>query len=116
MTVNRKLLWNRLSWLHKIEASGCDKPHIKQNPRFLSDKGASYVSSEFANYLDSKNIKRTRGAPYHTQTQDKIERWHQAPKNKILLNQCYLPCDLENQITEFAKHYNNHRYPETSVI
>ena len=26
-----------------------------------------------------------RGAPYHPQTQGKIERWHQTLKNRILL-------------------------------
>ncbi len=26
-----------------------------------------------------------RGAPYHPQTQGKIKRWHQTPKNRILL-------------------------------
>ncbi len=26
-----------------------------------------------------------RGAPYHPQTQGKIERWHQTTKNRILL-------------------------------
>ena len=96
-----------------LKASGCDRPHIKQKPRLLSDNGASYVSSEFANYLDDKNIKHTRGAPYHPQTQGKIERWHQTLKNKILLNHYYLPGDLENQITEFVEHYNNHRYHES---
>ena len=93
-----------------LRASGCDKLHIKQKPRLLSDNGASYVSYEFVNYLDSKSIKHTRGAPYHPQTQGKIERWHQTLKNKILLNHYYLPGDLENQITDFVEHYNNHRY------
>jgi transposase InsO family protein len=32
-----------------------------------------------------------RGAPYHPQTQGKIERWHQTLKNRILLENYYLP-------------------------
>ena len=36
-----------------------------------------------------------RGAPYHPQTQGKIERWHQTLKNRILLENYYLPGDLE---------------------
>ena len=40
-----------------------------------------------------------RGAPYHPQTQGKIERWHQTLKNRILLENYYLPGDLENQIS-----------------
>ena len=37
-----------------------------------------------------------RGAPYHPQTQGKIERWHQTLKNRILFGNYYLPGDLEN--------------------
>ena len=48
-----------------------------------------------------------RGAPYHPQTQGKIERWHQTLKNRILLENYYLPGDLENQISAFVDHYNN---------
>ena len=54
-----------------------------------------------------------RGAPYHPQTQGKIERWHQTLKNRILLENYYLPGDLENQIGAFVDHYNNHRYHES---
>lgn len=39
-----------------------------------------------------------RGAPMHPQTQDKIERWHQPLKNRILLENYFLPGDLEAQI------------------
>ena len=38
-----------------------------------------------------------RGAPYHPQTQGKIERWHQTLKNRILLENYYLPGDLETR-------------------
>jgi transposase InsO family protein len=39
-----------------------------------------------------------RGAPCHPQTQGKIERWHQTLKNRILLENYYLPGDLEARI------------------
>ena len=54
-----------------------------------------------------------RGAPYHPQTQGKIERWHQTLKNRILLENYYLPGDLENQISAFVDHYNNQRYHQS---
>ncbi len=54
-----------------------------------------------------------RGSPYHPQTQGKIERWHQTLKNRILLENYFLPSDLENQIGQFVDHYNNHRYHES---
>ncbi len=55
----------------------------------------------------------TRGAPYHPMTQGKIERWHQTLKNCILLENYYLPGDLETQIEAFVAHYNHHRYHES---
>ena len=39
-----------------------------------------------------------RGAACHPQTQGKIERWHQTLKNRILLENYYLPGDLEARI------------------
>ena len=50
---------------------------------------------------------------YHPMTQGKIERWHQTLENRILLENYYLPGDLENQIEAFVEHYNHHRYHES---
>jgi len=61
----------------------------KYKPRLLSDNGSSYVSAEFAEWLDSKGMDHVRGAPNHPQTQGKIERWHQTLKNRILLENYY---------------------------
>ena len=58
-------------------------------------------------------MKHSRGAPYHPQTQGKIERWHQTLKNRILLENYFLPGDLEAQIEAFVDHYNHQRYHES---
>jgi len=58
-------------------------------------------------------MSHVRGAPFHPQTQGKIERWHQTLKNRILLENYYLPGDLEAQIEAFIEHYNNQRYHES---
>lgn len=39
-----------------------------------------------------------RGAPFRPQTQGKIERWRRTPKNLILLENHFLPGDLEVQV------------------
>jgi putative transposase len=52
------------------------------------------------------------GAPCHPQTQGKIERLHQTLKNRILLENYYLPGDLEAKIDAFVDHYNHRRYHE----
>ena len=76
-----------------LEASGCDQVHVVHKPRLLSDNGSSYVSGELAEWLQDKGMKHSRGAPYHPQTQGKIERWHQTLKNRILLEHCKLSLD-----------------------
>src|ERR1700730_17111244 len=43
-------------------------------------------------------------------TQGKIERWHQTLKNRILLENYYLPGDLEAQIAAFVADYTHLRY------
>ena len=54
-----------------------------------------------------------RGAPFHPQTQGKIERWHQTMKNRLLLENYYLSDDLERQIGAFVDYYNTERYHES---
>ena len=96
-----------------LEASGCDSAKVIHKPRLLSDNGASYVAGELADYLADKGMGHVRGAPYHPQTQGKIERWHQTLKNRVLLNNYYLPSHLEHEIGEFIEYYNNERYHES---
>ena len=96
-----------------LTASGCDQVHVQHKPRLLSDNGSSYISEELAEWLDEQRMSHVRGAPYHPQTQGKIERWHQTLKNRILLENYYLPGDLETQIAAFVDHYNHRRYHES---
>jgi transposase InsO family protein len=95
-----------------LSASGCESAKVAQRPRLLSDNGSSYIAGDLAEWLGDRGIKHIRGAPFHPQTQGKIERWHQTLKNRILLENYYLPGDLEAQINAFVDHYNNHRYHE----
>ena len=96
-----------------LEASGCDQANVVHKPRLLSDNGSSYISGDLADWLEDRGMKHVSGAPYHPQTQGKIERWHQNLKNRVLLENYYLPGDLEHQIGAFVEHYNNHRNHES---
>ena len=96
-----------------LHASGCDQANVIHRPRLLSDNGASYISGDLAEWLGDNGMDHVRGAPYHPQTQGKIERWHQTLKNRILLENYYLPDDLEAQIEAFIEHYNHQRYHES---
>ena len=90
-----------------LAASGLDRMTVVHRPRLLSDNGSSYVAVDLAKWLEGKNMEHVRGAPYHPQTQGKIERWHQTLKNRILLEHYYLPGDLERQVVVFVERYNS---------
>ena len=96
-----------------LAASGLDRVTVVQRPRLLSDNGSSYVAGDLARWLEDMGMEHVRGAPYHPQTQGKIERWHQTLKNRILLENYDLPGDLERQIEAFVEHYNHVRYHES---
>jgi len=96
-----------------LKASGLDQAKVVHRPRLLSDNGSSYISADLAKWLDRQNMNHVRGAPYHPMTQGKIERWHQTLKNRILLENYYLPGDLEAEIGAFITYYNHLRYHES---
>jgi putative transposase len=57
-------------------------------------------------------MSHTRGKPYHPMTQGKIERWHLSLKSRSLLENYYLPGDLERAVASFVDYYNHRRYHE----
>jgi transposase InsO family protein len=96
-----------------LKTAGLKKARVSHRPRLLSDNGSSYISGDLAKWLGNNNITHIRGAPYHPMTQGKIERWHQTLKNRILLENYYLPGDLETEIAAFVQYYNHQRYHES---
>lgn len=96
-----------------LQASGLGDAKPADRPRLLSDNGSSYIAGDLAKWLHARNIKHLRGAPYHPMTQGKIERWHQTLKNRILLENYFLPGDLEAQIKASVADDNHRRYHES---
>ena len=96
-----------------LQASGCDGATVIHKPRLLTDNGSGYIAGDLAEWLDERGMEHIRGAPHHPQTQGKIERWHQTLKNRVLLENYFLPGDLEAQIEAFIDHYNHRRYHES---
>jgi len=96
-----------------LQASGLDDADLDRRPRLLSDNGPSYVAGELAEWLEGQGMRHTRGKPYHPMTQGKIERWHLSLKSRILLENYYLPGDLERAVANFVDHYNHRRYHES---
>lgn len=96
-----------------LAKSGLDHVDVGHRPRLLSDNGSSYISTDLAEWLEDRKIEHIRGAPYHPQTQGKIERWHQTLKNRVLLNKYYQPRELEAEIAAFVEDYNHRRLHES---
>jgi transposase InsO family protein len=96
-----------------LQASGLDHAATDRRPRLLSDNGPSYVANDLAEWLDNQGTRHTRGKPYHPMTQGKIERWHLSLKSRILLENYFLPRDLERAVTDFVEHYNHRRHHES---
>jgi putative transposase len=96
-----------------LQASGCGRTAVVHKPRLLSDNGSSYIAGDLADWLADQGMDHVRGTPNHPQTQGKIERWHQTLKNRILLENYYLPGDLEASIGTFVERYNHRRYHES---
>jgi putative transposase len=81
-----------------LQASGLHQVKVLHRPSLLSDSGPSYVSSELSQWFENRGIKHIRGRAYHPMTQGKIERYHRSMKNRILLENYYLPGQLEQSI------------------
>lgn len=96
-----------------IAATGVTSVKVKHKPRLLSDNGPCYLSSDLKEYLKKQEMKHSRGAPYHPQTQGKIERYHRTMKNVVKLDNYYYPWDLEKALASFIDYYNNERYHES---
>ncbi len=78
--------------------------------RLLSDNGSGYASGDLAEWLQGKGMKHSCGAPYHPQTQGQTDRWHLTLKNRIQLENHFLPGAPEERIKAFVNHYNHQRY------
>jgi len=82
-------------------------------PRLLTDNGSCYVSNAFKEFIHQQKMGHAQGAPYHPQTQGKIERYHRTMKNVVKLENYYYPDELRNRLAEFINFYNNQRYHES---
>ena len=78
----------------------------------LSDNGPGYLSRQFGEYLRLVGIRHIIAAPYHPQTNGKIERYHRTIKGEINLVPYEMPGELKEAIKAFIDYYNYRRYHE----
>ena len=93
-----------------VDATGMTDVPIEDRTRLLSDNGAGYVSRTFRDYLHLVGIHHILAAPFHPQTNGKLERYHRSIKREVNQVPYELPGQLERAIADFVDYYNYRRY------
>ena len=93
-----------------VDATGMTDVPVENRTRLLSDNGAGYVSRAFRDYLRLVGIKHILAAPFHPQTNGKVERYQQSLKREVNQLPYELPSQLERAIADFVDYYNLRRY------
>jgi transposase InsO family protein len=57
-----------------VDITGMTEVPLEERTRLLSDNGSGYVSRAFRDYLSLVGIRHIRAAPYHPQTNGKLEQ------------------------------------------
>ena len=93
-----------------VDRTSMTEVPLEDRTRLLSDNGSGYVSRAFRDYLNLVGIRHILAAPYHPQTNGKLERYHQSIKQEVNQVPYEVPGDLEVAIAGFVDYYNNRRY------
>jgi transposase InsO family protein len=93
-----------------VDATGMTDVPVEDRTKLLSDNGAGYVSRSFRDYLRLVGIGHILAAPFHPQTNGKVERYQQSLKREVNQLPYELPSQLERAIADFVDYYNYRRY------
>jgi putative transposase len=93
-----------------VDATGMTDVPVVDRTKLLSDNGSGYVSRAFNDYLHLLGIDHIRSAPFHPQTNGKIERYYQSLKKQVNQLTYEIPGELEKAIADFVNYYNHSRY------
>ena len=93
-----------------IDLTGMTDVPVEDRTSLLSDNGSGYISRLFREYLQLVGIRHILAAPYHPQTNGKLERYHQTLKRDVNQLPYDVPRELEVAIGEFVDFYNDRRY------
>jgi len=76
----------------------------------VSIKSILHHCRAFRDYLHLVGIRHILAAPYHPQTNGKLERYHRSIKREVNQTPYEFPSQLERAIASFVEYYNFHRY------
>ena len=93
-----------------VDATGMTDVPVEDRTNLLSDNGAGFVSRAFRDYLNLVGIRHILAAPFHPQTNGKLERYHRSIKMEVNQLPYEFPILLEKGIADFVDYYNFRRY------
>jgi len=93
-----------------VDVTGMTDVPVEDRTKLLSDNGAGYVSRAFGNYLRLVGIGHILAAPFHPQTNGKVERYQQSLKREVNQLPYEFPSQLKQAIADFVDYYNFRRY------
>ena len=93
-----------------LDSTGMTDIPLQDSTRLLSDNGSGYISRAFREYLHLVGIRHILAAPYHPQTNGKLERYHRTLKDDVNQVPYEVVGDLEADIRAFVEFYNYRRY------
>lgn len=91
-----------------LQAAREQYPEAK--PRIISDNGPQFIARDFKEFIRIAGMTHVRTAPYHPQSNGKIERWHKSLKSECIRPGTPLsPEDARRLIQQYVDHYNTVR-------
>jgi len=93
-----------------VDATGMTDVPVEDRTKLLSDNGPGYVSRSFREYLRLVGIGHILTAPFHPQTNGKVERYQQSLKREVNQLPYEAPSQLDKAIADFVDYYNYRRY------
>jgi putative transposase len=90
-----------------LEKAQSEGHAVAEKPTLLTDNGAGFAGEVMEKYLRARGVPHIFGAPYHPQTQGKVERFNRTMKEKVNLWVYSTPEDLQAAINKMVEEYND---------
>ena len=93
-----------------VDRTGMTEVPVADRAQLLSDNGSGYISRAFGDYLRLVGVRHIQAAPFHPQTNGKLERYHQTVKRDVNQLPYEMPSHLEAALAAFVSYDNYRRY------
>lgn len=90
-----------------LEVIAADELPAERRPVLLSDNGPAFLSDLLGKFLKGRGIRQIHGAPYHPQTQGKVERLNRRIKEAVNLLVYETPMALAAALGAETAKYND---------